>query len=97
MLSSSENYERWKRGGAADANARATKVYRSTLDSYEQPPLDEAIRAELGEYVVRLRTELAIDQGDRPEKPVRGCTPGRRNLQSMTGYWGPGCPSCSLR
>jgi trimethylamine--corrinoid protein Co-methyltransferase len=58
LLSSSENYERWMRGGGADANARATKIYQSTLDSYEQPPLDNAIRAELEAYVVRRRAEL---------------------------------------
>ena len=58
MLSSSENYERWMRGGAADANGRAGKICQSTLDSYEQPALDDAVRAELEEYVVRRRAEL---------------------------------------
>jgi trimethylamine--corrinoid protein Co-methyltransferase len=28
------------------------------LEEYEQPPLDEAIRSELQEYVDRRRTEL---------------------------------------
>jgi len=58
LLSSSENYERWMRNGANDANARATKVCKSTLDAYEQPALDDAIRQELEEYVVRRRAEL---------------------------------------
>jgi len=44
--------------GAADANAKATKIYQSTLDSYEQPALDNAIREELEEFVVRRRREL---------------------------------------
>ena len=57
-LSSSENYERWMRGGGADAAARAGKIYRERLEAYEPPPLDEAIRAELEEYVVRRRAEL---------------------------------------
>jgi trimethylamine---corrinoid protein Co-methyltransferase len=58
LLSSSENYERWMRNGGNDTAARATKIYQATLEAYEQPPLDEAIRAELGEYVVRRRAEL---------------------------------------
>ncbi len=58
MLSSSENYERWMRGGAADANGRAGKICQSTLDAYEQPALDDGVRAELEEYVVRRRAEL---------------------------------------
>jgi trimethylamine--corrinoid protein Co-methyltransferase len=58
MLSSSENYERWMRNGGKDANVRAAEVYRKTLDDYEPPPLDDAIRQELEEYVVRRRAEL---------------------------------------
>ncbi|MGI8577102.1 MAG: trimethylamine methyltransferase family protein [Nocardioidaceae bacterium] len=58
MLSSSENYERWMRTGGLDTAARAAKIYQSTLEAYEQPPLDEAVRAELEDYVVRRRAEL---------------------------------------
>jgi trimethylamine--corrinoid protein Co-methyltransferase len=58
MLSSSDNYEKWMRNGGHDANARATEIYRKKLDDYEQPPLDDAIRQELEEYVVRRRREL---------------------------------------
>lgn len=58
MLSSSENYERWMRGGGADTAARAGTLYRQRLETYEPPPLDEAIREELAEYVARRRTEL---------------------------------------
>jgi trimethylamine--corrinoid protein Co-methyltransferase len=58
LLSSSENYERWLRNGGKDTAARAADVWRSTLESYEQPPLDDAIRQQLEEYVVRRRREL---------------------------------------
>src|SRR3954452_2211451 len=58
MLSSSDNYERWMRGGGRDANARATKLYQQKLEEYEPPPMDDAIRLELEEYVVRRRAEL---------------------------------------
>ena len=58
LLSSSENFERWSRNGGNDAAARASKIYQDKLAAYEQPPLDEAIRAEMEEFVVRRRAEL---------------------------------------
>lgn len=58
FLSSSDNYDRWLRGGALDANARATQLYKAQLEAYEQPPLDDAIRAQLEEFVARRRAEL---------------------------------------
>jgi trimethylamine--corrinoid protein Co-methyltransferase len=58
FLSSSDNYERWLRNGGNDTAARAEVLWRKRLEEYEQPPLDEAIRAELEEYVVRRRAEL---------------------------------------
>ena len=58
LLSSSENFERWSRNGGLDAAARAQKIYQQRLETYEQPPLDEGIRAEMEEFVVRRRKEL---------------------------------------
>jgi trimethylamine--corrinoid protein Co-methyltransferase len=58
LLSSTENFERWKKMGSRDAAERAGEIWRETLESYEQPPLDDAIREELAEYVTRRRAEL---------------------------------------
>jgi trimethylamine--corrinoid protein Co-methyltransferase len=58
LLSSSENYERWMRNGGLDAAARSTKIWRAKLEEYVAPPMDDAIRLELEEYVVRRRAEL---------------------------------------
>jgi trimethylamine--corrinoid protein Co-methyltransferase len=58
MLSSSDNYEKWMRTGGSDANARASKIYQKKLEEYVAPPLDDAIREQLQEYVVRRRAEL---------------------------------------
>jgi trimethylamine--corrinoid protein Co-methyltransferase len=58
LLSSTENFERWNRLGARDATERAGELWRTTLEEYEQPPLDDGIRAELDAYVTRRRTEL---------------------------------------
>jgi trimethylamine---corrinoid protein Co-methyltransferase len=58
LLSSTENFDRWSRNGGLDAAARAEKIWRDTLDAYEEPPLDDAVRTELQEYVIRRRAEL---------------------------------------
>jgi len=58
FLSSSDNYDRWMRQGAKDAASRASDIWKKKLAEYEQPPLDEAIRAELEAYVTRRRAEL---------------------------------------
>ena len=58
FLNSSDNFERWLRNGGHDTAARASQIWRQRLEEYEQPPLDEAVRAELEEYVVRRRKEL---------------------------------------
>jgi trimethylamine--corrinoid protein Co-methyltransferase len=58
LLSSTENFERWNRLGARDATERAGELWRKTLEEYEQPPLDDGIRAELDAYVTRRRAEL---------------------------------------
>lgn len=58
FLSSSDNYERWMRGGGLDTAARAAAAYTARIGAYEQPPLDAAIREELEAFVVRRRAEL---------------------------------------
>jgi trimethylamine--corrinoid protein Co-methyltransferase len=58
FLNSSDNYERWMRGGGVDTTGRASAQWKKRLEEYEQPPLDDGIRAELEDYVNRRRTEL---------------------------------------
>jgi trimethylamine--corrinoid protein Co-methyltransferase len=58
LLSSTENFERWQSKGGRDAAARAGEIWRKTLEEYEEPALDPAIRSELEEYVTQRRTEL---------------------------------------
>ncbi|MBO0802148.1 MAG: trimethylamine methyltransferase family protein [Nocardiopsaceae bacterium] len=58
LLSSSANFERWLKLGGKDATARAGEIWRATLDAYQPPPLDDAIRAELDDFVARRRREF---------------------------------------
>ena len=62
LLSSTENFDRWTKNGGADAAERAGRIYQETLDAYEQPPIDDAVRDQLRDYVARRRIEL----GDEP-------------------------------
>ncbi|MFN8148335.1 MAG: trimethylamine methyltransferase family protein [Candidatus Nanopelagicales bacterium] len=58
FLNSSDNFERWTRLGARDTATRAGEIVDKTLEEYEAPPLDDAIREELEDYVIRRRAEL---------------------------------------
>jgi len=62
LLSSTENFDRWSKNGGADTAERAGRIAQETLDGYEQPPIDDAVRDELRDYVARRRIEL----GDEP-------------------------------
>ena len=55
LLSSTENFDRWSKRGAKDTTARAAEIWRDTIEAYQEPPLDDAIREE---FVVRRRVEL---------------------------------------
>ena len=58
LLSSTANYERWLKLGGKDTTARASEICAKTLAEYQPPPLDDAIRVELAEFVTRRRAEL---------------------------------------
>jgi len=62
LLSSTENFDRWTKNGGLDTTARAAKIWRETLEAYEQPPIDDGVRYELRDYVAKRRIEL----GDEP-------------------------------
>src|SRR6201987_528699 len=58
LLSSTENFERWKSKGGRAAAARAGEIWREALAAYEPPPLNADLRAELEGYAARRRAEL---------------------------------------
>jgi len=57
-VATTDNVDRWTRGGSLDHAARAGVRWRELLESYERPQLDDAIDEELVEYVERRATEL---------------------------------------
>jgi trimethylamine---corrinoid protein Co-methyltransferase len=58
MLSSTANFERWIKLGGKDTAARAGEIWRKKLEEFTPPPLDDAVRAELDDFVARRRREL---------------------------------------
>ncbi len=81
LLSSTENFQRWERLGGRDATERAGEIYKKTLEEYEQPPMDDAVRSELDEYVDapahgarRLNPPQRDASGPDPHTP-RGTAP----------------------
>jgi trimethylamine---corrinoid protein Co-methyltransferase len=57
-VATTENHDRWTRGGSLEHAARATKRWQDLLDRYERPALDAAVEEELVEYVERRAAEL---------------------------------------
>src|SRR6202142_2053219 len=39
LVSSTDNYERWARNGGKDTAARASDIWKKTLEEYEEPPM----------------------------------------------------------
>jgi trimethylamine--corrinoid protein Co-methyltransferase len=58
LLSSTENFERWKSRGGQDAAQRAGVLWREVLERYEQPAIDPGLRDQLEAFVARRRAEL---------------------------------------
>jgi trimethylamine--corrinoid protein Co-methyltransferase len=58
QLSDNNSFEQWEADGAQDAAVRANAVWKRLLSEYEPPPLDEAIDAELTEWVERRKASF---------------------------------------
>jgi trimethylamine---corrinoid protein Co-methyltransferase len=56
--SDSNSYEQWLEEGSKDAATRANAQWKEALNSYEPPPLDDAIVEELQEYITRTKDSL---------------------------------------
>lgn len=57
-LFDASSFEQWKAAGSADAVARSQRRLEEMLDSYEAPPIEDAIVAELDDFIARRKSEL---------------------------------------
>jgi trimethylamine--corrinoid protein Co-methyltransferase len=62
LLSDWRNFETWREAGALDGTRRANAIWKELLKTYEQPPLDPAIREELEAYATRRKQEIAASR-----------------------------------
>ncbi|MEM9038592.1 MAG: trimethylamine methyltransferase family protein [Actinomycetota bacterium] len=60
LVSDWRNWESWTEAGSPWADGRANTVARALLADYEPPPLDDAIRAELRDFVDRRIAEGGV-------------------------------------
>ncbi|MEF8834237.1 MAG: trimethylamine methyltransferase family protein [Halofilum sp. (in: g-proteobacteria)] len=57
FLSDWRNYEAWEEAGAERTEQRAHRISQQVIAEYETPPMDEAVREELQDFVERRRAE----------------------------------------
>jgi trimethylamine---corrinoid protein Co-methyltransferase len=57
MLSNWDNFPTWLARGSEEAPARANRIWKDLLSTYEEPPLDPGIRAALEDFVARRKAE----------------------------------------
>jgi trimethylamine--corrinoid protein Co-methyltransferase len=57
FLSDWRNYEAWAEAGALTTEQRANRIWKAILAEYQPPPMDDAIRDELADFVARRKRE----------------------------------------
>ncbi len=57
LVSDWSNFGQWTEAGSRDATQRANEVWKRVLSEFEPPPLDDAVAAELQEFVARRTAE----------------------------------------
>jgi trimethylamine--corrinoid protein Co-methyltransferase len=60
LISDWRNYETWADAGSPEAAQKANQLVKLFLSEYEPPAMDEAIRAELDEFVARRVAEGGV-------------------------------------
>ncbi|MGH8927392.1 MAG: trimethylamine methyltransferase family protein, partial [Acidimicrobiia bacterium] len=60
LVSDWRNFETWQEAGSPTATDHANRIWKQAITEYVEPPLDDAIRAELDEFVERRRREGGI-------------------------------------
>jgi len=60
LISDWRNYEAWEEAGKPEAKERMIEVAAQFMDSYQQPPMDPEVRAELEEFVARRKSEGGV-------------------------------------
>ncbi len=62
-LADNSSYEQWLEDGSTTTADRANVAWKASLASYEPPPIDDAIDAELQDYIGRRKAEMPDEIG----------------------------------
>jgi trimethylamine--corrinoid protein Co-methyltransferase len=57
-VADNSSFEQWEAEGSADAARRANALWKEALAQYEPPPLDDAVAAELREWIERKKASF---------------------------------------
>jgi trimethylamine--corrinoid protein Co-methyltransferase len=57
-VADNSSFEQWDAEGAKDAATRANALWKSMLAEYEPPPIDDAVDAELREWIERKKASF---------------------------------------
>ena len=57
FVSDWRNYEAWSLDGEVWTAERAHRIYKEIMATFEEPPMDVAIRDELRDFVARRKSE----------------------------------------
>ena len=64
LLSDWRNFETWRDDGAQHTAQRANRIWKSLLNEYQAPALDESIAEALERYIERRKDEISKGQQD---------------------------------
>ncbi len=62
-IADNNSFEQWAEEGSLSAAQRANTRWKKMLADYEPPPIDDAVDAELRDYVARRRAEISDEIG----------------------------------
>ena len=62
-IADAASFEQWQEEGSLSAAQRANARWKKLLADYEPPPIDEAVDAELRDYVARRKSEMPDEIG----------------------------------
>ena len=60
LVSDWSNFETWTENGEQTAYQRANRIYRETLQNFEEPPMDATVRQSLEQYTRERRREVEL-------------------------------------
>ena len=63
QLADNNSFEQWSAEGSLEQPQRAQRRWRALLDSYQAPPLDQAIDDALAEFIARRKAEMPDEIG----------------------------------